>query len=501
MSKATAALFKTDAYKLDHRRQYPEGTEGVLSNYTNRGTRIEGVEGVVHFGLQAFLDELTESFQDFFNSDVEVVVNEYAERVSSILGPNNVGTDHIRALHDLGYLPLVFRALPEGTIVPLRVPSFTIENTLPEFFWLVNYLETWISASVWQPSTTATITNRFRKLINKAALETTGSIDGTEFQLHDFSFRGDAGVRAAQGIGAGHLLSSLGSDTLASLDFIEDHYAGDNGWILGSVAATEHSVMCAGGSDEGDEQATFQRLLNLYPSGILSVVSDTWNLWNVLEVILPNLKEQILARDGKLVVRPDSGDPVNIITGTVLYEDGPSQFDSIKDTFTPAEKGVVELLWDTFGGTINEQGYKVLDSHIGAIYGDSITYDRAGQIIDRLKAKGFASTNIVFGVGSYTYQYQTRDTFMSAIKATWVQINGEEHDIFKNPITDSGMKKSAKGRIAVVRTEGGLTLMDGDLGARYEYTQDDQLKVIWQSGEFVRRQSFAEIREILANQA
>lgn len=493
MTKATAALFNTDAYKLDHRRQYPEGTTGVLSNYTNRGSRIQGANEVVHFGLQAFLDDLTEGYDDFFNSDIEEAVAEYEQRVTSILGPNAVGTDHIRALHTLGYLPLVFRAVPEGTLVPLRVPSFTIENTIPEFYWLVNYLETWISSAVWQPSTSATIAYRFRSLLDYAAEATGESKEGNAFGGHDFSFRGMAGAHAAAASGAGHLLSFSGSDTLASIEFVERHYEGENGLILASVPATEHSVMCAGGKE--DERETFARLLDLYPSGIVSVVSDTWDLWNVLTNLLPSLKDEIMARDGKLVIRPDSGDPVDIIAGTSSLVGIDSAWN------TPAEKGVIELLWDIFGGTTNEKGYRVLDPHIGAIYGDSITYERAMEITTRLSAKCFASTNIVYGVGSFTYQYQTRDTFMSAIKATWVEINGVGREIFKDPATDSGMKKSAKGRIAVVKTEGGLTLFDGAQGAELEGTDVDLLKVIWRDGRFVRRQSFAEVREILAKQS
>lgn len=503
MNKAVIPLFNTDAYKLDHRRQYPEGTTAVLSNYTARGSRIEGVDYTVHFGLQAFLVELAESFEDFFKGDIDVIATEYEAAVNSVLGPNTVGSDHIRALHKLGYLPLLFCAVPEGTRVPIRVPSFTIENTHDDFFWLVNYFETWISASYWQPSTTATIAYHFRELLNAAALETTGSTDGVEFQGHDFSYRGMAGTHAAAASSLGHLLSFQGSDTLSAMAYADKNYGKvpwiqrSDDWVLGSVPATEHSVMCAGGSDEGDEQKTFERLLNLYPAGIVSVVSDTWDLWNVLTVILPNLKDQILARDGKLVIRPDSGDPVDIICGTAE-----KNWVKITDrsVLKPEEKGVIELLWDVFGGTVNAQGYKVLDPHIGAIYGDSITPTRAQQIIDRLKAKGFASTNIVFGVGSFTYQYQTRDTFSSAIKATWVEINGVERAIFKAPVTDSGMKKSAKGRLAVIDRGNGLELVDNlstESWMEVDRIVGDMLNPIWHNGEFLKWQTLGDIRKIL----
>lgn len=493
-----APLMDTDAYKLDHRRQYPEGTTRVLSNFTNRGSRIERVTGVVHFGLQAFLQSWAmEAWEEFFWADEDNVAALYEEFTTSVLGPNDIGSEHIRALHRLGYLPLKFSAVPEGTIVPLRVPSFTVENTDPDFAWLVNYIETVMSASIWQASTSATTAHEFHKLLKAWAIYTTGSDEGVQWQGHDFSFRGMAGREAAAASAAGHLLSFTGSDNLNAINFVNENYPGDNGLILGSVPATEHSVMCAGGNDEGDEQATFERLLDLYPSGIVSVVSDTWDLWNVLTVILPNLKDDILARDGKLVVRPDSGDPVDILTGTL-------QTSKRYGDEVPSEKGVVELLWETFGGTTNELGYKVLDPHIGAIYGDSITYERARDIFQRLEAKGFASTNVVFGVGSYTYQYVTRDTFASAVKATWVEIDGVGHDIAKDPITDNGTKKSAKGRLAVIDlpvTNGypsGLTLIDGAMGAAVEAAGNSLLQPVWINGRFLRKQSFAAVRAVLA---
>lgn len=497
-----APLTHTDAYKLDHRRQYPVGTTGVLSNFTPRGSRIERVEGVINFGLQAFLTSwVRDAWEPFFAAEEDLVADLYQEFVASVLGEaaaEEIGVDHIRKLHQTGYLPLRFRGLDEGSFVPLRVPVFTVENTQPEAFWLVNYIETILSAQVWQPMTSATTSFYFRELLDEWAVKTTGSTAGVEFQGHDFSFRGMAGEEAASASGAGHLLNFRGSDSLSAINFVEHNYDGENGMILGSVPATEHSVMCAGGNDEGDEQATFERVLNLYPNGIVSVVSDTWDLWNVLTNILPNLKDRIMARDGKLVIRPDSGNPVDILTGTISAAYRDTLVSEGDTNFSPADKGVIELLWDVFGGTVNEQGYKVLDPHIGAIYGDSINYERAQEIFERLEAKGFASTNIVLGVGSYTYQYVTRDTFAFAMKATWVEINGEGKEIYKDPVTDNGTKKSARGRIAVVLgDEGELELRDGDEGAKLEGTPDDLLHTVWENGDFVETQNFAGIRIIV----
>ena len=484
-------MFAIDAYKLDHRRQYPVGTTGVYSNFTPRGSRIDGINKVVFFGLQAFLQQFcVEQFDEWFAQDEDEACAEYERMTTNVLGPNDVGSDHVRALHRLGYLPLRFNALPEGTRVPLRVPMFTVENTLPEFFWLVNYIESVMSAAIWLPCTSATTAHHLRQLLNEKAKATGEPIEAVDWQGHDFSFRGMENVEASAASGAGHLLSFTGTDSLPALEYVESFYPGENGLVGGSVAATEHSVMCAGG--ELSERETFEHLIDLYPSGILSVVSDTWDLWSVLTTLLPSIKDKVMARDGKLVIRPDSGDPVDIICGA-----------SAPIRVTPAERGVAELLWDTFGGTINDAGYKVLDSHIGMIYGDSINYDRAEEMAKRLEAKGFASTNIVLGVGSYTYQFVTRDTFGFAMKATWAEVDGVARDLFKDPVTDNGLKKSAKGRLAVLPrfgAHGGYTL-DVVSQATSEQEAESLLKPVWEDGKFITKYSFADVRKTLAEQS
>ncbi len=494
----TAPLFETDAYKLGHRALYPAGTTGILSNYTNRGSRIEGVDHVVHFGLQAFLQSYCiDAFAPFFTADEDEAIAEYETTLASILGPEHgIAVDHIRALHQLGYLPLIFRSLPEGTRVPLRVPTLTVENTHPEFFWLVNYIETVLSAAIWHPSTSATIADYYRSILDDAADKQCGDKIGVNWQLHDFSYRGMSGTAAAQASGAGHLLSFTGSDSLATIEWVNRYYPGDNGQVLGSVPATEHSVMCAGIAQE-TEQATFERILEVHPKGIVSVVSDTFNLWTVLNEILPALKDKILARDGKLVIRPDSGDPADIICGTrtnpsvVESEEGASAIDN------PDYFGAIQLLWNVFGGSINQAGLKVLDPHVGLIYGDSITPERAKDIIGRLESNGFAASNVVFGVGSYTYQYVTRDTFSSAVKATWARIDGKEYNLLKDPVTDSGMKKSATGRLAVLRDASGELYLSEQADAQTE--AKSLLEPVWKDGAFLKIQSFQDVREVLGN--
>lgn len=491
---ALYAIMQTDGYKLDHRRQYPEGTTRVYANWTARGSRITEIGDVVFVGLQAMIQRrLMEDFEPFFDGDVDEICNAYQEMLDSYLGPNDIGTDHIRALHDLGYLPLEFKALPEGTRVPLRVPCFTVENTHDDFFWLTNYLETIISAEMWMPMTSATLAAQIREMMNSWALKTTGSIEGVGFSGHDFSMRGMSGAGAANLSGLGHLVAFTGTETVPVLQFVKDYYPYE-GFLAGTVPATEHSVMCAGGDD--NELETFRRLLNLYPTGLLSVVSDTWDFWNVLTNILPTLKDEIMERDGKLVIRPDSGDPADIICG--LNTKAGYLHDTVG--YTEAEsKGAIELLWDLFGGTVNEQGYKVLDEHIGLIYGDAMNYKRIDEINSRLAAKGFASTNWVAGIGSFRYQYQTRDTFGFAMKSTWAEINGEGKSIFKDPKTDSGLKRSLKGRIAVVSKpfSSGLRALDDTTPEARDWFiggRDDLLQTVWKDGEFVKYWSFDEVR-------
>lgn len=475
-------LLLTDGYKVDHRRQYPDGTTLVYSNWTPRKSRIEGVDKVVFFGLQYFIKKYI--IQDFdlyfFKQPKEEVVKKYARRINNYLGENQVGTQHIEDLHDLGYIPMVFKALPEGVSVPIRVPMFTMYNTIPEFFWLTNYFETLLSAVIWLPCNSATIAKQYRMVLDKYADETSLVPEFVDWQGHDFSMRGMGGIEAAVTSAAGHLLSFTGSDTIPAIDFFEEYYNADSDTelISGSVAATEHSVMCMG-TTEG-EYETFKRLIcDVYPKGIVSIVSDTWDLWKVLTDYLPRLKNEIIAREGKVVIRPDSGDPVEIICGN---PHGKTEQE---------KKGVIELLWDVFGGTTNGKGFKELIPHIGAIYGDSITVARATQICERLKAKGFASTNVVLGIGSFTYQYNTRDTFGFAMKATYGEVNGQGRAIFKDPITDDGTKKSAKGLMKIELIDGAYTLTDN---VSWQEEQTGELKEVFRDGKLLVNHTLSAIR-------
>ena len=483
-------LLLTDGYKTGHHQQYPKGTTLVYSNFTPRSNKYapKGCDKVVSFGQQMVMMQIHEAFQEeFFSKPKEEVCGEMKRELSMYLG-TDYDVTHFEKLHDLGYLPIHVKILEEGTLVPMKVPILTIYNTHPDFYWVTNYLETIISNLLWKPATSATIAHQYRKVLTKWQEKTDKERAWfIDWQGHDFSMRGMDSIDATISSGLGHLTSFSGTDSLPAIGGARKYY-GETGFVGGSVNATEHSVMCAGSKD--DEIGTFRRLLETYPTGILSVVSDTWDLWKVCTEHVVTLKEEILARDGKLVIRPDSGDPVHILCGYSGVKG-----DEYVDPTTPEGKGVIELLWDVFGGTVNSQGYKVLDPHIGAIYGDSITIDRANEICSRLEAKGFASTNVVLGIGSFTYQYNTRDTFGFAMKATYVEVDGVGREIFKDPITDDGTKKSATGLLCVEK------LADDSIGLydKVSWNTEDTglLQIIYKDGEFFNTTTLTEIREKL----
>jgi nicotinamide phosphoribosyltransferase len=540
-----------DFYKSGHISQYPKGTEKIYSNFTPRSGSYflqEGVEGVLFFGLQGFMQStLIDLWKDnFFRKPIENILDRYKARMDKALGPGLVGTDHIKALWELGYLPLEIKALPEGSMVPFKVPVFTVTNTDPHFAWLVTYLETLFSVELWKPITSATTALGYKKLVDKYSALTGGHPGFKGWQCHDFSMRGMSSMQDAAKSGAAHLTCFSGTDTVPSLDYLEDYYNGLDTFLGGSVPATEHSVMCMGSKET--EIETFRRLISeVYPTGIVSIVSDTWDFWKVITEYLPELKEEILARpangigQSKTVLRPDSGDPVEIICGVKIidavgntmnealryldkiqletgvnpmWSDGLTYFhwkgnlyrvnlyDDINPvnleitTLTPELKGAVECLWEIFGGVVTDTGYKMLDSHIGLIYGDSITLARAEEIFRRLEEKGFCSDNVVFGIGSYTYNYVTRDSLGFAMKATHGVIQGQSVELVKDPATDSGTKKSAKGLLRVEKENGKYVLYDQQTP---EQEKTGCLETVFKDGEITKFQTITEIRERVNN--
>lgn len=542
------SAYLCDGYKVDHRRQYPKNTVMVYSNWTPRKSRIDGIDKVVVFGIQYFaMRYLIEDFNtNFFSKPVNEIASKFLRRINNYLGPNMIGDQHIRDLHKLGYLPILVKALPEGTLCPIGVPAVTICNTKPEFFWVTNFLETIMSCILWKPMTSATIANEYKKEFMRHAKLTGSPIDAIKWQAHDFSFRGMSGLEDACMSGAGHLLSFTGTDTIPAIDFLEEYYHADSDKELigGSVAATEHSVMCLGKKES--ELDTFKRLINeIYPDGIVSIVSDTWDFWKVITEYLPALKEDILKRDGKVVIRPDSGTPEDIICGRRVikfnevetqasisndysfadhvyvltsegkyftieinrWEDGSYRYFTFDKQVTEAEaKGAYQMMWELFGGTTTKEGYKMLDSHIGLIYGEAITLDRQKEILSRLEAKGFCASNLVLGIGSFTYTYQTRDTFGFALKTTYGELKNEDgsieqREIFKDPLTDiASFKKSAKGLLMVVKDENGKLILKDQVTKAEENSDNNLLKPVFKDGKMIKEFSLSEIKETLNSQ-
>jgi nicotinamide phosphoribosyltransferase len=504
MFKPTS-LFYTDGYKIGHKKMLAPGTTRLYGTWIPRSTKHapKGVDKIVSFGQQLTVKWLHDEFEENFFKQPISVATKFSDDMSKYLGLPFDG-EHFSALHHLGYLPIRIKALPEGIETNPNVPHMTFINTVNGFGWLTLYLETIISSLAWKPSTSATLALRYKRNLVEWVMKTDPANAWLiPFLCHDFSARGlSPWDMLASGLG--HATSFRGSDTIVCIPAARYFYnEPENDVCINSVNASEHSVSTTKIFTVGEQQMIADWLVD-FPTGILSIVSDTFDLWKLITEYLPANKEAIMARDGKLVIRPDSGDPVDIICGL-----NTSSKDGMFNTDHASYKGVIELLWDIFGGTINEQGFKVLDPHIGAIYGDSITVDRQLQIYERLAAKGFASTNIVLGIGSFTYQMNTRDTLGFAAKGAWFEVEepvfGEfldqnlnvdyvGYDIYKDPITDDGTKKSLKGLVQVV--------MEGDeyhVNTQCTWEQEDQgvLQTIYEEGRFVNETSLEEVRNKL----
>ncbi len=480
---------------------YKKDLEKLVSYFTPRKSRLEDVNDVVVFGMQYVLKEqLIERFnKDFFNRPLDEVLEEYKRIVRHGLGEKFTNTDHIKQLHQLGYLPIEIKCVAEGKKTPIRCPVFSITNTHKDFAWLVNYLETLISCSIWQSITSATVADSFYRVI-KSYYEKTGSKRDPRTAVGDFSMRGMSSEESALRSSGGHLLSFRATATIPVLNWLEQFYLVDveKDFIAFGTPSMEHSVMCSYGHEE---LQCFRHLItNIFPEGNLSIVSDTYDYFKVLSEILPQLKQEILSRNGKIFIRGDSGDPVSIICGTSEIKSNDINLSvSEREYAKLEEKGTVEILWEVFGGTINEKGYKVLDPHIGALYGDSITHERCIEICEKLEQKGFATENMTFGIGSYAYQYNTRDTLGFALKATHSIIDGEEIQIYKNPKTDKGkLKKSQKGLCLVYEEKGKIYFTDNLYQRDYDIlskTKKDLLETVFYNGKLTKEFSLNEIRE------
>ena len=487
MSFKINSLYLTDGYKIGHKAMLAPNTEFLYGTWIPRSVKHapKGCDKVVSFGQQLTWKWINDEFNDNFFSQPIGVADKFISDMSIYLGMEYDG-NHFKELHKLGYLPIKVKALEEGIETDANIPHMTFVNTVSGFAWLTLYLETIISSLAWKPSTSATYALQYRRNTEKWVKSNDPERSFLiPWMCHDFSARG-LNPWDMISSGLGHATSFMGSDTLPVIPAARYFY-NEKDVCIGSVNASEHSVSTTKIFTVGEKQM-LSDWMKIFPTGILSVVSDTFDLWKLITEYLPELKDEILARDGKIVIRPDSGDPVNIICGTMKSINSEAEQILRQQGKLSETKGVIELLWDIFGGTVNKQGYKVLDSHIGAIYGDSITLERQVEIYAKLAEKGFAATNVVLGVGSFTYQFNTRDTFGFAAKGAWFKTSDGEYDIYKDPVTDDGTKKSYKGRVQV---KGNLVKDQ----CSYEEEIDSDLQTIFEDGKFIKEISLTEVRK------
>lgn len=524
-------LYESDGYKIGHKAMLARGAMREYWTWIPRSLKYmhPSITKVMSGGQQLVVRYIHSNFKElFFDQPIEVA-KKFGRDMSKYLGME-YDAKHFEDLHKLGYLPIQIQALPEGIFTDKNIPHMAGINTIDGYAWLGLFLETLLSKLAWQSSTAATIGYQFKKNAYDWAKKTNSKdLWLADFMCHDFHSRGGNPFTSIA-VGLGHAFSNLGTDTLNVIEAARYYYdVPEDEVCVYSVNASEHSVTCTGifyyesvmrsgrgdhfikeyysfdapceGSIEDPDYKAIAEWLNLrdwlkkFPKGILSVVSDTFNLWKLIRFILPRLKREIMEREGKIVIRPDSGDPVDIICGYEIPQvSGLPPFEE-----TPESKGVIQLLHEIFGGTTSEEGYKVLDSHIGAIYGDSINLERQLKMYGRLADKKFASTNIVLGVGSYTYVMLTRDSLGWAAKGAWFETleNGERHqyDIYKDPVTDDGTKKSLKG-FQFVTSDGSVV---GGVPEEVAFSETNSLKTIYKDGKFYNQVTLEQIRERIKN--
>ena len=492
----TNALLLCDTYKTCHDRMYPNSLNTLVSYWVPRKSMFQNEENqkMVFFGLQAFIQEyLVEYFdKNFFKVPLEDVLATYRKYLNIQLGEGNYDIDKIVNLHNLGYLPLRIDAIPEGSKVNMGIPCIRVTNTNKNFAWLVQWIECILQSELWKTCNHATIGNMYYKIAKYWYEKNVDSNIDPRMAFADFGMRGMSCMNEATRCSAAWLLSANKTSSIPALPYIDKYYDADcsfNHIGIGAVS-TEHSVMGANYALDGDERTFVKRLLTeLYPNSSFSMVSDTYDYWNMVNNIIPSLKDEVLAHNGKLLVRPDSGDQYETVINTVLS------------------------LWDTFGGDLNTKGYKVLNPHIGVILGDGCTQNVVKKIYKELDRLGFAANNVIFGVGAFCFTaifegdkmiVNTRDTWGVAMKATYGQFGDKELMIYKDPKTDTdNLKKSHKGLIFVERDGDNFKATDGFLyDTYYDYmqTHESAMRAVFIEGKMVNRESFTTIRERLANE-
>jgi nicotinamide phosphoribosyltransferase len=402
-------MLLTDSYKISHYKQYPPNTTEIYSYFESRGGMFSHV---TFFGLQYLLKNYLQGVV-VTKEKIDEAEKIYAKHFGDASLFYRKGWEHILDNHG-GKLPIKIKAVAEGSIVPTHNVMMTVENTDPASFWLTNFLET-LLVQVWYGCTVATQSREIKKLILQY-LQETGDPALVDFKLHDFGFRGVSSVESASIGGAAHLVNFKGSDTIAGLSFIQDYY--NTHEVFGfSIPAAEHSTITSWGRE--NEAMAYENMLNQYSKGLVAVVSDSYDIYNACEKLWgEQLQNKILNREGTLVVRPDSGEPKEVVLKAV------------------------NILGEKLGYTTNAKGFKVLDPHIRVIQGDGVHYDSIGEILDNLKQHGWSADNIAFGMGGALLQKLDRDTQKFAFKCSCACVDGKERDVFKDPITDNGKEAS-----------------------------------------------------------
>jgi nicotinamide phosphoribosyltransferase len=412
MSISKSIILNTDSYKVSMFKQYPAGTTGVYSYIESRGGRYDET---VFFGLQAFIKEYL--LEPITQADIDL-----ADGLLTAHGEpfNREGWEYILRVHG-GKLPVVIKAVPEGTVVPVKNVLATIENTDPNCFWLTTYLETALLRAVWYPTTVATQSKVIKNII-KDYLEKTGDPSLIDFKLHDFGARGVSSMESAGIGGAAHLVNFMGTDTITGLLYAREYY---NAGIAGfSIPAAEHSTITSWGRD--NEVKAYANMVDQFakPGSILAVVSDSYDIYNAASKLWgEELKQKVIDSGATVVIRPDSGDPDTVC------------------------RKLVSILGEKFGYTTNAKGYKVLNN-VRLIQGDGVNEHTIRTILGGFAAYGWSADNIAFGMGGALLQQLDRDTQKFAMKCSAAEINGEWVDVQKDPITDSG-KKSKAGRVTL----------------------------------------------------
>jgi nicotinamide phosphoribosyltransferase len=454
----TNLILATDSYKHSHFLQYPPEARAISAYIEARPNDFAGE--VLFMGLQPFL-------MDYLARPITQCDIEEAEVICAAHGVpfNREGWQIILDDHG-GFLPLEIRALPEGMIVPTGVPLVQVETTDPRLPWLATFIETALLRAVWYPTTVATLSRQCRLIIRAGLEQTSEDVEGQlPFKLHDFGARGVSSGESAGLGGMAHLVNFMGTDTMEGLLAARRYYSAEMPGF--SIPAAEHSTMTSWGRER--EEAAYANMLDAFDGEgrLVAVVSDSYDLDAALTGIWGGtLRDKVLARKGTLVVRPDSGDPVE----------------------TPVR--AVKALWEAFGGTVNANGYRVLDPHVRVIQGDGMTPATIAQLINRLIAEGFAIDNIAFGMGGGLLQQVNRDTLRFAMKANAMRdAAGVWHDVAKAPATDPG-KASKAGRLAVVPENGRLMAKRKDAVAE----ADDLLRPVWRNGAMLVRHTFDEVR-------